>query len=218
MDKAAQPTPSAFRASIENHCRKILIGLCCIFAVSGCQTPYNPLEEFEPRQPSTLLEAPPPRQFEAGAYDSEQVAKGKYLVELLGCGSCHTDGALVGEPNSARLLAGSGIGIAYSNPLQQEYPGVVYPPNLTPDPETGLGAWSEQQVVEMIRTGVDRHGRNRLPVMPWPAYNKLQEQDAEAIAAYLLNLPPVIHQVPDKVPPGNKASEPYVHFGVYYKN
>ena len=51
--------------------------------------------------------------------------------------------------------------------------------------------------------------------MPWPAYAQLSDEDINAIVAYLRSLPPVRHQVPANVPPGNEASAPYVHFGVY---
>lgn len=196
--------------------RNLLVVIFSILTMSACQTSYNPLNDFEPMEPSTQLQAPEPRPLVGNAYDPDQVAKGQYLVELLGCGSCHTDRALVGRPNPNRLMAGSSVGIAYSNPLQQKYPGVVYPANLTPDPETGIGSWTEQELVEMIRTGVDKHGRHQLSVMPWPAYTRIKEEDALAIASYLLNIPPVVYRVPTNVPPGNRAASPYVHFGVYF--
>ena len=122
---------------------------------------------------------------------------------------------MIGEPDNSKPFAGSRIGIAYSNPLETEYPGVVYPPNLTPDPETGLGAWSDDEMIEAIRYGINRHGREQLSVMPWPAYTRLTDEDAESIVAYLRGLKPIRNQVPDNVPPGVRAKSPYVHFGVY---
>ena len=67
--------------------------------------------------------------------------------------------ATVGEPSPGRLLAGWTIGIAYSSPLRDKYPGVFYPANLTPGPETGLGTWTEEQMVAAIRSGTRQHGR-----------------------------------------------------------
>jgi len=162
----------------------------------------------------TALAVPMPAQ--SGAIP-ERVAHGQYLVGLLGCATCHTDGALVGEPSPERLLAGSSVGIAWSDPLVTKLPGVVFPANLTPDKETGIGNWTVGDLVRVLRSGVDRGGRQHLPVMPWPAYAHLTDNDAAAIAAYLLSLPPVRHRVPANVSPGQRTDTSYVHFGVYRK-
>lgn len=186
-----------------------------LLTLAGCTTTSDPLKDFDPLTPSQITTAPQPRALIGQSFSPEAVAKGKYLVELLGCASCHTDGALIGQPNMERRLAGSSVGIAFSNPLVEKNPGVVYPANLTPDPDTGLGRWNQQQIVNMIRTGVDRHGNQRLAVMPWMTYSKISNDDAQAIAAYLQALPPVYHQLPTAVDPGDPAEATYIHFGVY---
>lgn len=180
--------------------------------LAACASTYDPLAGAEPVTPEA---GPLPPQVEVPAYPSEAVARGRYLVDLLGCGSCHTDGALVGEPDPTRLLAGSGVGIATSDPMRVRNPAVVYPANLTPDRETGIGGWSLGQIVTMLQSGVDSHGAQALPVMPFPTYARLQADDAEAIAMYLKSLPPVYHRVPGKVRAGQRARGPFVHFGVY---
>ena len=109
-----------------------------IVLLQACATPPDPLDDFEALTPTTIMDAPAPAKNGSSRYSEEQVDKGKYLVELLGCGSCHTDKALIGEPQSERLLAGSSVGIAYSNPLTEKNPGVLYPANLTPDYKTGI--------------------------------------------------------------------------------
>ena len=167
--------------------------------------------------PVTIMDAPAPDGTRIYGEDASQVTRGKYLVELLGCGSCHTDGALVGLPNDRLRLAGSHIGIAYSDPLRQKHPGVVYPANLTPDQDTGLGKWSDVEIMRMITEGVDKHGRRKLAIMPWPAYTRLAAKDAGAIIAYLRSLSPVEHRVPANVKPGDPAIQPFVYFGVYRK-
>ncbi|MEX0962853.1 MAG: hypothetical protein WDZ52_02265 [Pseudohongiellaceae bacterium] len=174
---------------------------------------YNPLDDFEQLDPTTIFAMPEP--IMTSNYSPEQLQRGRYMVGLLGCGSCHTDGALVGNVNQNRLLAGSSTGIAYSSPFVDDFPGVVYPPNLTPDLETGLGSWTMNRLVQMVRVGTTDHSSRSLPVMPWPAFVNITEDDAFAIAAYLKSLPPVSHQVPSNVPRGQKAPSPYVHFGVY---
>lgn len=186
-----------------------------IVLIAACSTARSPLEDYELQKPVTIMDAPAPSVNAAASADPNRVERGRYLVELLGCGSCHTDGALIGEPNMDRRLAGSHVGIAYSDPLKHARPGIVYPANLTPDPKTGIGGWNDEQIIRVIRSGVDRAGRQHLSVMPWPAYGKLSDEDALAIAAYLRSLPPVEHLVPENVRPGAPAKAPYVHIGVY---
>ena len=181
-------------------------------ALTGCATPPNPLEDYEQVVSVAVLEAPDPTALD---FPAEKMERGRYLVDLLGCGSCHTDGALIGKPDNARLLAGSGVGIATSSPLEKSNPGVVYPSNLTPDRKTGIGGWTLDQIVTLLQAGTDSHGRQTLPVMPWMTYSKLQSSDAEAIAMYLKSLPPIEHRVPANVRPGRRATAPYIHFGIY---
>lgn len=193
---------------------KSLAALAASLALGGCantQAP-NPLEGYEQVKPTASQPAPAAA---SSAYPAERRERGRYLVDLLGCGNCHTDGALVGQPDEDRLLAGSRVGIATSNPLEVSNPAIIYPANLTPDPETGIGDWTLQQIVTMLQSGVNRHGSQTLPVMPWLTYSRLKAEDAEAIAMYLKSLPPVSHRVPDNVRQGRRASAPYVHFGVY---
>lgn len=192
-----------------------LLSYLLIF-VAGCaetRVGYNPLDDFEQLDPATIFAMP--EALPSPNYSTEQLQRGKYMVGLLGCGSCHTDGALVGNVNQSRLLAGSSTGIAYSSPFVDDFPGVVYPPNLTPDMETGLGTWTMNRLVQMIRVGTTDHSGRSVPVMPWPAFVNITEEDAFAMAAYLKSLPPVRHQVPSNVSPGQRSTAPYVHFGVY---
>lgn len=176
---------------------------------------YDPLTDYEELESTTILDAPKP---DAGSYAPEHrfvVARGKYLVELLGCGACHTDGALEGAPRPDLALAGSHIGIAFSNPLGNDRPGIVYPPNITPDVETGIGNWTDQQIADALRAGVGRHGQRRIAVMPWQGYAKLNDEDTDAIVGYLRSIEPVRHRVPAEVAPGQKAAAPFVYLGVY---
>jgi hypothetical protein len=99
---------------------------------------------------------------------------------------------------SAEAHPGKYRQIPESAPETFEIPGlgVFYGPNLTPDKETGLGTWSEADIVKAIQTGVRPDGRGLVPIMPWPAFAKLTKSDAESIAAYLKSLPVVRNQVP----------------------
>lgn len=135
---------------------------------------------------------------------SAEVERGEYLATIMDCAGCHTPGALAGQPDFDRRLAGSSIGFALPGG------GVVYPKNLTPDAETGLGRWSEDEIARAVRRGQGRDGRVLIPVMPWPSYAVLTEGDARAIAAYLKSVPAVRFEVPRDLRPGEKPAAPYL--------
>ena len=126
----------------------------------------------------------------AEAADRASVERGKYLVNLGGCTDCHTPGYFFGKPDAARPLGGSEVGF--------ELPGVgvFHGPNLTPDRETGLGNWSEQDIVTALRTGVRPDGRELAPIMPWRAFAELTDTDLHSVALYLKSLAAVRNQVP----------------------
>ncbi|MGH7723864.1 MAG: c-type cytochrome [Candidatus Eiseniibacteriota bacterium] len=129
----------------------------------------------------------------------EKIARGKYVATIAGCGDCHTPGTLYGAPDESRSLAGSELG--WAGPW-----GVSYARNLTPDMETGIGAWSEDDIVKAVRTGQRPDGSPLLPPMPWPNYGHMTDEDAYALAAYLKSLPAVSHKNPAIVPPGKTAT------------
>jgi len=194
------------------HFAPVLAALAFLTACAT-DTNYDPLKDYEPVEFAGVVDAPTLEG--VPAENQAAVARGEYLVDLLGCGACHTDGALIGRPNAERSLAGSRIGIAYTSPLENPNPGIVFPPNLTPDNETGIGGWSDRQIIDAIREGLGRHAGRRIMVMPWQGYARLSDDDARAILAYLRNLKPVRHRLPDDVPAGKSTRELYVHFGVY---
>ena len=117
------------------------------------------------------------------------VARGKYLVTVAGCNDCHTPGYFFGKPDTSRYLGGSDVGF--------EIPGlgVFHGPNLTPDKETGLGGWSDEQIVTALTTGKRPDGRELAGVMPWRAFANFTREDLNSIVAYLRTLPPVHNKV-----------------------
>lgn len=132
------------------------------------------------------------------------VTRGQYLATIMDCTGCHTHGALAGQPDPGRFLAGSAIGFGVPGA------GYFYPPNLTPDHETGLGSWSEADIIRAIRTGVRPDGRMLAPMMPWQSYASLTDEDARALARYLKSLPPVRHQVPGLTGASEAPPAPYL--------
>ncbi|MGF7213144.1 mono/diheme cytochrome c family protein [Skermanella aerolata] len=134
----------------------------------------------------------------------EKVKRGEYLAAIMDCGGCHTTGALLGKPDPTRHLGGSEVG------FQLPGVGTFYPPNLTPEPETGIGRWSEADIVRAVRTGVRPDGRILAPVMPYHSYGKLTDADAQALASYLRSLNSVRNRVPELAGPSEKPTAPYL--------
>ena len=123
------------------------------------------------------------------AADSE-IERGKYLVTLGSCNDCHTPGYFFGKPDFSRALSGSDVGFAIPGV------GAFVGRNLTPDKETGLGNWTDDQIISAITAGVRPDGRRLAPIMPWQGLSHLTSEDARAIVAYLRSLPPVKNRVP----------------------
>ncbi len=134
------------------------------------------------------------------AAQQAQAERGKYLVAIAGCNDCHTPGYFFGKPEMNRYLGGSEVGF--------EIPGlgVFHGPNLTPDPETGLGKWSIGEIVTALQTGKRPDGRELAPIMPWRAFANLTKDDATAIAVFLKSLPPVKNKVPGPFGPNEKPT------------
>jgi mono/diheme cytochrome c family protein len=112
---------------------------------------------------------------------AEVIAKGKALTEIGDCASCHT-------ADPAKPFAG---GKRIDTPF-----GGIYSPNLTPDPDTGLGRWSDEDFVRALRYGVAPNGSRYYPAFPYPNFTKLIREDILAIRAYLATLAPVRNAAP----------------------
>jgi mono/diheme cytochrome c family protein len=115
----------------------------------------------------------------------EGVARGEYLVRVaIGCGDCHSpdgdQGALIGMVENINF-----------GPVA----GVFATPNLTPDKETGLGNWTDGEIVRAIREGLDKEGV-QLVVMPSSQFHRLSDEDVAAIVGYLRSLEPVHNEIP----------------------
>ena len=147
------------------------------------------------------LSAKPPAQRPAStetiARTPERIARGRYLVEhVTDCLTCHSEvnGDRYGSPVSEGT-AGKG-GFPFTKDF--EVPGVVCAQNITPDPETGLGNWTDGEILRAFREGIDRQGNALFPMMPYQGYRTLSDEDAKAIVAYLRTLPPLKNKVPAK--------------------
>jgi mono/diheme cytochrome c family protein len=110
-----------------------------------------------------------------------QIDRGRYLAIVGDCASCHT------VPGSNQPYAGG-------RPIETPF-GVVVGANITPDPETGIGAWTDELFVRALREGKGHDGQLLYPAMPYPYYTKVTESDALAIRAYLNTVKPVRNAV-----------------------
>ncbi|MBV8090161.1 MAG: cytochrome c [Alphaproteobacteria bacterium] len=112
------------------------------------------------------------------AADAGSAARGAYLANAADCVACHTDNAHGGQPYAGGRALATRFGTFYS-------------PNITPDVETGIGRWSDEQFLRALHDGVRPDGADYFPVFPYPSFTKITDADALAIKAYLFSLPPV---------------------------
>jgi mono/diheme cytochrome c family protein len=125
----------------------------------------------------------------------ERIARGRQLFEgIADCDGCHSqrDFTRFGGPV---VPAGRGQGNVMSE-LVTGLPGTVVAPNITPDPETGLGQWSDGEKIRAIREGIGRDGRALFPMMNYAGFRHMSDEDVQSLVAFLNTLAPVKHAVP----------------------
>jgi mono/diheme cytochrome c family protein len=136
------------------------------------------------------------------------VERGRYLVTTIGaCGNCHSPRNAAGKPAAGRELSG---GFEFDEPGL----GHIVGTNITPDNETGIGKWSEAEIVAALRDGKRPDGTLIRPPMPIPVYRQLSDGDAAAIAAYLKTIKPARNKVGEahyKVPLPPNYGAPILH-------
>lgn len=133
----------------------------------------------------------------AGPLPPGDASRGAYIVQANGGCGCHQ--------GQAGAFAG---GQKFEGPF-----GVVYARNITPDKETGIGNWTDEQVAGAIRTGMDNQGKTLFPVMPYPYFSGMADQDVADLVAFLRTLPPIKNAVPEDqlkgpVPPFTPRAAP----------
>ena len=110
------------------------------------------------------------------AQADDAVSRGRYLAILGDCAGCHT---------RAHGAAYAG-GVSFPSPF-----GTIYSTNITPDPATGIGKWSEQEFYRAMHDGIRRDGKHLYPAFPYPWFTKVSREDVRAIKAFLDTLTPV---------------------------
>ena len=107
---------------------------------------------------------------------ADLITRGRYLTQAADCEVCHT------REGGERFAGGR----AFKTPF-----GVLYSPNITADPETGIGAWSDADFLRAVHAGLAKNGERLYPAFPYPSYTLIADDDVRAIKAYLFSLPPV---------------------------
>jgi mono/diheme cytochrome c family protein len=159
-------------------------------------------------------DAEPPPADAADADHAGMVARGFYLVDhVAACGDCHTPRGPDGKLDMTKYLAGSQTPYADVVPDDGGVDGglgKIYANNLTPDMETGLGKWSDDQIKKAFLDGIDDQGKPLIPIMPYYVFHNMTDDDANAIVAYLRSLSPVKNAIPESEPvPGfSTAAKP----------
>jgi mono/diheme cytochrome c family protein len=123
----------------------------------------------------------------------ERLARGRYLVENLGCFECH--GEHDWTKHDAPLVEGT-RGAGYAEFPMAGLPGRVIPPNITPDPETGAGNWTDDMLARAIREGIGHDGRALFPFMPYPDFSHMSDEDLASVIVYLRSIPPIRKALP----------------------
>jgi hypothetical protein len=153
--------------------------------------------------------------------------RGKYLTLVGGCGDCHSPKTFIGTASiedAKKLLSGHPAtatlpdvpayilgptqwgAITTNDMTGWAGPwGVSFAYNLTPDPKTGIGNWSEALFIQSLRNGKFMGtSRDMLPPMPWQRIRTMKDDDLKAIFAYLRSLPPIDNEVPQPIPPSSR--------------
>jgi cytochrome c553 len=123
----------------------------------------------------------------------ERIARGEYLANhVSGCMHCHTSFDITKRSHPATGPHGAG-GACWG--AEMELPGTLCVPNITPDAETGLGAWTDDEILRAFREGVGRDGHALFPMMPYGVFREMSDEDAHSIVAYLRSIDPVRNAV-----------------------
>jgi mono/diheme cytochrome c family protein len=158
--------------------KKLLLSIVVLVLIAGAGVPayfYGAYPKMRPAPAMTALRTP------------DALERGRYLVTILGCANCHSpvDDTRPGDfPVASKLFAGRVF------PADMGLPGTVVAPNLSSDPDSGLGHWTDGEIARAIREGVSRDGRPLFPMMNYPNYARLPDTDVMAIVAYLRTAPP----------------------------
>jgi mono/diheme cytochrome c family protein len=146
----------------------IVLAIAVVYWLLPGALPEKPEQAGAPNAKTPLTGAPKAA--------TQLIEKGEYLARVGDCVACHTN------PEGSPFAGG--------RPMPTPF-GALYAPNITPDDETGIGAWTADDFYRMMHSGVSRDGALLYPAMPFAAYTKVTRADSDAIYAYLMSVSPV---------------------------
>ncbi|CAK7030498.1 c-type cytochrome [Saezia sanguinis] len=144
------------------HQRLVAVGLGLLMLASSAMAQPASESTSEPITESTTA--------------ADLIERGRYLSTAADCYACHT------KDPAQPFAGGEGIRTPF---------GTIYPPNITPDQRTGIGAWTDDEFYHALHSGRGRHGENLYPAMPYDSFTQIRRDDVLAIKAYLFSLPAI---------------------------
>jgi len=132
--------------------------------------------------PAAVTAAPDAASVAPSGTNADQIKRGEYLARAADCIACHT-------VDKAKPFAG---GYPLATPF-----GTIYGPNITPDNETGIGTWTDEDFIRALHLGIGKQGEHLYPAFPYTAFTKLSRDDVLAIKAYLFSLPAIQQKTPE---------------------
>lgn len=176
--------------------RKLVTSVIVIVAVVAVAVGYLLLRPSDPtrfaagrRVDLAAYHEKDPTGVPASLAAADPIARGEYLTRAADCVSCHT------APGAKAYAGGRRFKLPFGN---------LYSPNITPDKETGIGDWSDNDFVRAMHAGIGRGGEHLYPAFPYTSYTLLTRGDVLAIKNYLFSLKPVRN-----APPANDLQFPY---------
>jgi cytochrome c len=166
----------------------IVIGLFGFLAFLYFIPPFNFIAPEEISRPAA--EAGPNLSATADPVLRAVAQRGRYLVTIGSCADCHATPGPQGPQMKQMYLAGG-------FKMMGRDKGTYVSTNLTSDPETGLGKWTDDDIKRSLRNGLAPDGRP-IPghLMPWPAYSNWTEEDLHAVVVYLRHVAAIVHRIP----------------------
>ncbi|HSW68840.1 MAG TPA: c-type cytochrome [Gammaproteobacteria bacterium] len=152
------------------------IGISIIYTIAGISRNVQQMTSLSPDDVDQYFPTYPP--VNTAGKDPELIKKGEYLAKAGDCIACHTN-----SPQKGKTFAG-GL------PMQTPF-GTIFSPNITPDKETGIGSWTDEQFIKAMREGISPHGHFYYPAFPYLYFNKITTEDLKALKAYLDSIPAV---------------------------
>ncbi len=161
----------------------ILIGIASISYFTACNN--NKKEEPQANNKEDSLK--------------KVIARGDYLANhVAACIHCHSQRDFTKFAGPTVPGTEGGGGQAFAHDMLDAIPGVLYSRNITPDPETGIGTWTDDEILRAITQGINKNGDTLFPLMPYARYNHMAKEDLLSIIAYLHTLKPIKNKVPDR--------------------